>query len=434
MMNHPPSIFWSWQNDYSPKTCRHFIREALANAIAKVADENGVDDADRPEIDHDTKGERGMADIPATILAKIQHAAVFVADLTPIAQSPGGKWIPNPNVMIELGWAMYRPGWERVIGVLNTASGAEIEDLPFDIRQRRVITFDLEETADTTTRARVSKKLTSELAAALQVNLEEHTEILAAETAINGIESRLGDPSIWGSAVQTLTHNDGLGSAGRKTVTLANVPRSYLRVIPAGWKNGTPSVSDIARLKKPLTIEAPSDGCTYGDFGATDEGFVRYWVTGRSDGTEFPTSTNMVMFFSDTGEFWLLHGSVIAQNHGQSLLKDHIMLGQWSRTLRQVIAVMDSFGAHKTRRVEVGLFNVSELRWFSQWVSDRIPARRNFVRENRQSQDWGPEAQLAFLAGAYNRVKDLFALDRSSEAEVTQILQQFDPERYHEGD
>lgn len=434
MMNHPAKIFWSWQNDYSPKTCRYFIREALVNAIVQVAEESGVDDADRPEIDHDTKGERGMADIPATILTKIQHAAVFVADLTPIAQSPGGKWIPNPNVMIELGWAMYRPGWECVIGILNAASGAEIEDLPFDIRQRRVITFDLNETADATARARASKQLTRDLVAALQVNLQEHTETLAAESTLNAVEARIGDPSIWGSAVQTLNHNDGLGGAGRKTIAISNVPRSYLRIVPAGWKNGMPTVSDIAKLNKPLTIEAPSDGCTYGDFGATDEGFVRYWVTGFNGETTQPTSTNMVMFFSDTGEFWLLHGSVIAQDQGQILLKDHIMLGQWSRTLRQVMAVMDRFGAHKTRRVEAGLFNVRELRWFSPWATDRIPARRNSARETRQSQNWGPEAQLAFLTCAYNRIKDLFALERNSEAEVTQILQQFDPERFHERD
>src|SRR6266478_5119403 len=92
-----PKIFWSWQSDYSSKTCRNFIREALVSAIELVATELAVDDADRPEVDHDTKGERGMADIAVTILNKIANAAVFVADLTPIAQSPAGKWLPNPN-------------------------------------------------------------------------------------------------------------------------------------------------------------------------------------------------------------------------------------------------------------------------------------------------------------------------------------------------
>lgn len=102
----PPKIFWSWQNDYSPKTCRHFIRECLLEAIRQVAADHELENADRPEIDHDTKGERGMVDIAATILNKIAVAAVFVADLTPVTQSPEGTQLPNPNVLIELGWAM----------------------------------------------------------------------------------------------------------------------------------------------------------------------------------------------------------------------------------------------------------------------------------------------------------------------------------------
>ena len=46
----------------------------------------------------------GSPDIVATILAKIEAAAVFVADVTPIAVSPGGKHVANPNVLIELGY------------------------------------------------------------------------------------------------------------------------------------------------------------------------------------------------------------------------------------------------------------------------------------------------------------------------------------------
>ena len=86
-----PKIFWSWQSDKSPKTCRSFIRQRLSDAINEIASSNNLHDADRPEIDHDTKGERGMADITSAILTKIADAAVFVADLTPIGQSEGKK-------------------------------------------------------------------------------------------------------------------------------------------------------------------------------------------------------------------------------------------------------------------------------------------------------------------------------------------------------
>ena len=422
-------IFWSWQSDYSPKTCRHFVREVLVDAITQVADEIGVDDADRPEIDHDTKGERGMADIAATILNKIADAAVFVADLTPVAQSPDGKWLPNPNVMIELGWAMQRPGWERVIGILNMAGGAKVEDLPFDIRQRRVVTFVLTEDADKITRAATRSKLVTDLKEALRINLEEHAEDIAAAAVITGVPAKSDNYSIWASAGDTLSHNDAFGRARREKVAMPDVPRAYMRIIPACWKNGVPSVSDIAKLNQSEIVDAPSDSAGGGNFGATEEGFVRYWTTDWSEARE-ASSTNMTMFFEDTGEFWMLHGSVIALHQGQLLLRDHPMLGQWSRLLREAMAAMDRFQAQKIRRVEAGLFGAKDLHWFSEWQGDRTPSRRNDTREARQNADWSPEAQLTFLTNAYNRVRNLFALVRSPEAEVTQILQQFDPERF----
>jgi hypothetical protein len=431
MTGQTAKIFWSWQSDYSPKTCRHFIRDALADAVAQVAEEIGVDDADRPEIDHDTKGERGMADIAATILNKIADAAVFVADLTPIAKSPDGKWLPNPNVMIELGWAMHRPGWERVIGILNMASGAKVEDLPFDIRQRRVVTFVLSEAADKPTRAAIRLKLVKELKEVLRTNLGERAEDLAVAATIDGVAPKADNYSIWASAGDTLTHNDAFGGAGRETIAIPDVPRAFMRIIPADWKNGAPSVSDVAKLNQLESVEAPSDGGNSGNFGATAEGYVRYWITDRQESGD-PSTTNMTMFFTDTGEFWMLHGSVIARHQGQLLLRDHPMLGQWSRLLRKAMAVMDRFQALKTRRVEAGLFGVKDLQWYSEWSSDRTPSRRNDTRKIRQSQDWSLETQLTFLTDAYNQVRDLFALEQSTEAEVTRILQQFDPERFRE--
>jgi len=370
-----------------------------------------------------------MADIAATILNKIADAAVFVADVTPIAHSPDGKWLPNANVMIELGWAMHRPGWERVIGVLNLASGAKVEDLPFDIRQRRVITFDLAEDADKKSRAAERSRLVNLLKDAVKVNLEERAEDVAVASVITGVDAKPDNHSIWHSAGNTLTHNDGFGGAKRERVSMPDVPRAYMRIIPAGWKRGIPSVSDIAKLGHSEGVDAPSDSARDGNFGATEEGFVRYWITGWSEARE-PSSTNMTMFFEDTGEFWMLHGSVIARRQGQLMLRDHPLLGQWSQMLRKATAVMDRFEAQRVRRVEAGLFGVKDLQWFSQWQADRTPSRRNDTREVRQNADWSPQAQLTFLTNAYNRIRNLFALERSTEAEVTQILQQFDPERF----
>jgi len=46
-----------------------------------------------------------MPDIVATILEKIDNAAAFVGDVTPISVSENGKQVANPNVLIELGYS-----------------------------------------------------------------------------------------------------------------------------------------------------------------------------------------------------------------------------------------------------------------------------------------------------------------------------------------
>ena len=47
---------------------------------------------------------------------------------------------PNANVLIELGFAASKIGWERVILVFNS-SEYSIEQLPFDIRQKSILWY-----------------------------------------------------------------------------------------------------------------------------------------------------------------------------------------------------------------------------------------------------------------------------------------------------
>jgi hypothetical protein len=304
-----------------------------------------------------------------------------------------------------------------------------VEDLPFDIRQRRIITFVLSEDADKATRKRVQAELTRSLKEALSVNLEDRSEQIAAETVVAGTAAKVDNPSIWASAGAAVIHNNSFGRAPSSRVGVPDVPRSYMRIIPSGWKTRPPAVAEVVKLYRAFIIGAPSDSTRDGDYGATEEGAVQYWVTERQNDSIF-SSTNMMMFFEDTGEFWMLHGSAILEFRDHRLLKDRVMLGQWSRTLRQAMHVMDDFGARETRHVEAGLFGVKDLRWFFEREWDRPISRRNAIKADRQSRDWSAEAQMAFLTEAYNRVRNLFAFERSTEAEVTEILMQNDRERF----
>lgn len=100
-----------------------------------------------PVIDRDTQNVPGAPDIGATILAKIDAAAVFVADVTIVGNTVTGKPAPNPNVLVELGYALKTLGWSRILLVQNTAFGAP-ETLPFDLRQKRAIVFSSVEDAE----------------------------------------------------------------------------------------------------------------------------------------------------------------------------------------------------------------------------------------------------------------------------------------------
>ena len=81
-----------------------------------------------PRLDHDTKGVSGVPAIGDTILAKIDRCGIFLADVSIIGKakvaSGATKYSPNPNVLLELGYAAARIGWGRIVLVMNSHYGA----------------------------------------------------------------------------------------------------------------------------------------------------------------------------------------------------------------------------------------------------------------------------------------------------------------------
>lgn len=136
------TVFYSWQSDLPNPCNRGFIQDCLEDAIKQIQADEGLEID--PSLDRDTIGASGSADIAATLFTKIRAADVFVGDVSIINSTCSRECrpTPNPNVLAEMGYAAGLHGWERVICVLNTAFG-EIADLPFDIRQRRVVDYEL---------------------------------------------------------------------------------------------------------------------------------------------------------------------------------------------------------------------------------------------------------------------------------------------------
>src|SRR5271157_4655677 len=124
------SVFYSWQSDTPTKEGRNLIEQALKTAVARISNDATVEDAVREdlEVDKDTKGVPGSPPIFNTILAKIDKAAIFVPDLTFTGSRTKGGLIPNPNVLIEYGWALKSLGHSRIIPVMNEAHGAPSQE------------------------------------------------------------------------------------------------------------------------------------------------------------------------------------------------------------------------------------------------------------------------------------------------------------------
>ncbi|MEB2774557.1 hypothetical protein SYJ56_04525 [Algoriphagus sp. D3-2-R+10] len=136
------NIFYSWQSDLPNKTNHTAIENALKKAIKNIKkDEFDLEIA----IDRDTKGLSGTPDINKAIFDKIKNSQIFVGDISIInSKSDIDRKCPNPNVLIELGFATGVLKWDKVISVFNKNYGSP-EDLPFDLKFRRPLTYNASE-------------------------------------------------------------------------------------------------------------------------------------------------------------------------------------------------------------------------------------------------------------------------------------------------
>lgn len=137
----PHVVFYSWQSDLPNNTNRGFIESAIEKAIKKVA----VDGEVQARIDQGAQDTAGSQSLHSTILRKIESCGVFVADVSLVSKQ--GELHCNSNVMYELGYATHCLGEDRVLLVCNTAYG-EIEDLPFDIKHKFVLSYKVAEGTD----------------------------------------------------------------------------------------------------------------------------------------------------------------------------------------------------------------------------------------------------------------------------------------------
>ena len=170
----PNTIFFSWQAD-TPNECgRGFLKEVLEEVCSDLSTETNLSEALRNiTVDSDTQGIAGQPPVAATIFEKIDTASVFVADMTFAGRRIDGRPTPNPNVLIEYGWALRSLSYQRVICVMNKAYGKPSrESLPFDLAHLRwPIAYSLKKNASRETREKIKRKLVKILREQVRLSL-----------------------------------------------------------------------------------------------------------------------------------------------------------------------------------------------------------------------------------------------------------------------
>jgi len=337
-------VFWSWQSDTSADAGRHFVRAALEAATARLADHPDLEDAERAEVDSDTSNVSGHPHIGETVLRKIRECAVFVADLTPVGKTQGGKKLPNPNVMIELGYAFAQVGLEQVVLVMNQAEGARLSALPFDLRfWRAPISYSLKRDATEEERAEVLEGLVEDLAAALGPCLATATRNQPPPLIPEGVPTDPEDPAVWlGARPAVRVRSTHQGDADLQ-VTAG--PKVFVRIIPASPFDA--SRADFVRhhgLGYPLGV--------LGDYrnlwiGTSEAGAAAWNVDGG-------VLKALTQWFQATGEIWALWPDALVDYQGHPTFTDAYAARGMEKFFREHFATLTRFAAPKPWRVIIG--------------------------------------------------------------------------------
>lgn len=156
-------IFYSWQSNLPRDINQDAIRICIKKAITSIEEENkeGV----QIDLDEATRGESGSPDIPSTIFDKIRNCDIFLCDITFVDSRSNEKKVrfSNPNVLIELGYAISVLGWQRIILVFNKSYGDFQNNLPFDIDKRRINAFTINDKNDKSGKGQLKTDLIKQL-------------------------------------------------------------------------------------------------------------------------------------------------------------------------------------------------------------------------------------------------------------------------------
>ena len=225
------AIFFSWQSDRPTLTGRNFIERALKDALKRISADATVQDAPRGEllVDRDTLNVPGSPPIFETILTKIEEAVIFVPDLTFVGVRESGRPMPNPNVLIEYGYALSQHGHPRIIAIMNAAYGEpKPENMPFNLGHIKFpICYRLQPGAGEEERKNVRSILSKDLESAIKLVFESEGFTAAEETTTQRPRTVLDEAADYARQLEYEAALSALGQGNGLEMVRANVRKLF---------------------------------------------------------------------------------------------------------------------------------------------------------------------------------------------------------------
>jgi hypothetical protein len=225
-----------------------------------------------------------------------------------VGKSAKGRLLPNPNVLIEYGWALKELSYSRIISVMNSAFGEPTADnMPFNLRHlRRPIIYHLDKTADGEETAKIKENLVNDLYVALKTIVESGILTKPGES-LKEFDSVpfTSNPSTFLQPGETIPDTRRI-RASNENLILPNVQRLFLRLIPK------------VPLDKIRTSKIAEDLCRDGNLIPMGE-FVESWSYTRNKYgalacyVEDGKIVNMTQLFK-SGEIWGIDADCIDKN------------------------------------------------------------------------------------------------------------------------
>ena len=343
---------------------------------------------------------------------------MFVGDVTPITVSASGKACPNPNVLLEMGYANRALTEHRVIQVWNTTfEGATIEKLPFDMRGRRgPLSFNLPVDIDTPTLRAVRDKLVIDLAAALKLALDQMPP--PPPEAVHWQSHFPGNPDVWFDPAEPQTVNNPTHGSSR--VRWKSLFPGNARIIPSKWAANAGAKRSLAESQGHPAILARPNSLS---FGMSRGGTMVYWPGTAEDGVS--STLALTQWFEKTGEFWGVGGGFLFQPEGGRLtLATGYFYQRWLNFLERNCSLALAHGGSLPIHVRLGVNDLRNSWWprgAYQFDNEGYAAVENSYEFDTTLTSITPEALQRVAVDAFNGLAAVYGIEPHTHEQIIEL-------------